>query len=129
VSFDGQAADHNGGYKHAGADRALITECHRALGPISRVSPNLAGDHELSRQYGPSRRLSGSAGLAGGCSGVDGIWLRCYRSATRIAAVAEELGHLVEDGYCGVRFRIGQICDWLAELGVVGAESGNFLHH
>ena len=30
-----------------------------------------------------------------------------YRSATRIAAVTEELGHLVEDGYGGLRFEIG----------------------
>ena len=34
------AAIHIGGYARAGADRALVTECHPALGPIPRVSLN-----------------------------------------------------------------------------------------
>ena len=29
----------NGGYARAGADRALVTECHPGLGPISRGLP------------------------------------------------------------------------------------------
>jgi len=33
----------NGGYARAGADRALVTECHPALGPISRKSPTRFG--------------------------------------------------------------------------------------
>jgi hypothetical protein len=32
----------NGGYARAGADRALITQCHPALGPMARGSPNRA---------------------------------------------------------------------------------------
>jgi hypothetical protein len=44
------------------------------------------------------------------------------RSATRIAAVAKELGHLVEDGYGGLRFGIGQFRYRLPELGVVGVK-------
>jgi hypothetical protein len=42
-----------------------------------------------------------------------------------MAAVTKELGHLVEDGYGGLRFGIGQLRYWLTELGVVGAKSRN----
>jgi hypothetical protein len=39
-----RSVDQNGGFARAGADRALVTECHPALGPISQGSRMGAGD-------------------------------------------------------------------------------------
>jgi hypothetical protein len=40
---DASLRTENGGYTRTGADRVLVTECHPALGPISRGSLICAG--------------------------------------------------------------------------------------